>query len=923
MPLKVFACIAIFFEICSSTTAQLCQGSLGDPLVNITFGAGSNPGPALSAAATNYQFVGFDCPNDGSYTVINKTTACFGNSWFTLAADHTGNTNGYFMLVNASIQPNDFYVDTIRGLCTNTTFEFAAWIMNVILPSACGGNSIVPNITFSIETTTGTVIQTFNSGDIPVSTTATWKQYGFFFKTSAGSSDVVIRMRNNAPGGCGNDLALDDITFRPCGPKVTAAVTGNSSTAINLCEGDTTSLTFTGNVSVGYTKPDYQWQLSTNNGIIWTDIPGATSANYKRNATPVGSYQYRLAVAEAGNLGIATCRVVSNAIALIVNSKPSTTAANDGPKCPGTTVTLSATGGVQYNWTGPNNFISTNQNPLIAKVAVAAAGKYFVTVSNSAGCKQTDSTILTLFPKPLAKFSTSLPACEGGNMQFTDQSTVNAQTINQWNWTFGDGNTSVLQNPSNTFSTASTYAVSLVVKSGNGCISDTAIKQVVIHYLPQPDFIKPKVCLADPYAQFFDSSFIADNSAAQFTYLWNFGDPAANTGNPNTSTVKDPQHTYATIGVYDVSLTVTSKDGCVNNILKPFTVNGSLPKSQFTINSPNNLCSNQQVTITNNSTVNFGSITKIEVYWDYQNDPTQKTIDDNPLTGAQYSFQYPPFGTPLIKTFQIRYIAYSGINCVNESSQSITVNASPQVQFTALNAVCEEVPPYFITQGTELTGITGIAAYSGAGISANGTFSPVLATPGTHTIQYTYTATNGCTSNAAQDIVVYAQPTVNAGPDKTLLQGGFIVLDGRGSGNNIVYLWTPNININDTKIPAPQVSPITDVTYQLTVTSVDKCVSSDLVFIKVLKTPVIPNAFSPNGDGINDKWIIQYLNSYPGVDVSIFNRYGQLVFHSTGYSIEWDGTYNGKTLPVATYYYVIDRKIAGTKKLTGRITILR
>ncbi|HRI20440.1 MAG TPA: hypothetical protein PLA68_05780, partial [Panacibacter sp.] len=77
--MKNIICTIILFTLFTNTaTAQLCQGSLGDPVVNITFGAGNNPGPPLKAATTNYSFKGYDCPNDGSYTVINSTTACFG-----------------------------------------------------------------------------------------------------------------------------------------------------------------------------------------------------------------------------------------------------------------------------------------------------------------------------------------------------------------------------------------------------------------------------------------------------------------------------------------------------------------------------------------------------------------------------------------------------------------------------------------------------------------------------------------------------------------------------------------------------------------------------------------------------------------------------------------------------------------------------
>jgi gliding motility-associated-like protein len=92
--------------------------------------------------------------------------------------------------------------------------------------------------------------------------------------------------------------------------------------------------------------------------------------------------------------------------------------------------------------------------------------------------------------------------------------------------------------------------------------------------------------------------------------------------------------------------------------------------------------------------------------------------------------------------------------------------------------------------------------------------------------------------------------------------------------------------------------------------------------VKVLKKVVVPNAFSPNGDGINDVWIIRNLPDYPDASVKIFDRYGQQVFVSKGYSKPWDGTMQGRPLPVGTYYYIIQLK-AGEKPLQGSITIIR
>ena len=243
----------------SKLSAQLCQGSLGDPIVDITFGAGPNPGPALTTTR-NLNFYFNDCPQDGLYTVRNNTSSCHRNTWHTLATDHTGDPNGYFMLVNASLQKSEFYVDTLSGLCPNTTYEFAAWIMNVILPSACMSNPKTPNLTFSIEKTDGTVLQTYNTGDIAATQSPAWNQYGSFFTTPANISNVVLRMINNSSGGCGNDLAIDDITFRPCGPLLVPSIKDQSGNLKVLCQGENADVEFQCKVSSGYSNPSFQWQ---------------------------------------------------------------------------------------------------------------------------------------------------------------------------------------------------------------------------------------------------------------------------------------------------------------------------------------------------------------------------------------------------------------------------------------------------------------------------------------------------------------------------------------------------------------------------------------------------------------------------------------------------------------------------------------
>ena len=148
--LTIFLCFFTFCEL----GAQLCNGSLGDPVVNMTFGAGTgNIGP-LKSGVTNLAYTTASCPNDGEYSITKATSGCFGFSWHSLLSDHTGDKDGLFMLINASPSPSQFFVDTVSGLCANTVFEFATWVANVLRPTACSGVGIKPNLTFLIETTT-------------------------------------------------------------------------------------------------------------------------------------------------------------------------------------------------------------------------------------------------------------------------------------------------------------------------------------------------------------------------------------------------------------------------------------------------------------------------------------------------------------------------------------------------------------------------------------------------------------------------------------------------------------------------------------------------------------------------------------------------------------------------------------------------
>ncbi|MBL0357898.1 MAG: gliding motility-associated C-terminal domain-containing protein [Chitinophagaceae bacterium] len=539
---RIFIAAASFF-IVHAANAQLCLGSLGDPIVNITFGAGSNPGPALNAATTNYQFITGDCPDDGSYTVRNNTLNCFSSSWHSLSADHTGNTGGYFMLVNASFAPGAFYVDTVKGLCSNTTFEFAAWIVNVLKSSACGSNGIQPNLTFTIEKTDGTLLQTYNSNNISQQSSPVWKQYGFFFDTPPGVSDVVLRIINNAQGGCGNDLALDDITFRPCGPQLTPVIDGYIADTAFFCKGTAKTFTFRTSISAGFNNPSYQWQ-QTNDGITWQDIPGATAAAYTVNFTAntaAGNYLFRVSAAEQGNLNSAKCRVASSVLTIEVSPVPITSIGINSPVCEGETVTVTAAGATQYLWTG--NGINSVANPLIiTNVQPGNAGKIFLLATSDKGCTHLDSVLLNVFVKPVVTVlfdSTSI--CSGNSIQ------LSASGSGSYQWTPLIGLSAVdISNPVASPATTTVYRV--VLTGANAC-ADTASVNITVIEKPAADAGPDKTILA--------GSAVLLTAAAggqDIRFSWS---PADHLTNPNTL-----QPLAAPPEDMDYTLTVTSNAGC-------------------------------------------------------------------------------------------------------------------------------------------------------------------------------------------------------------------------------------------------------------------------------------------------------------------------------------------------------------------------
>ncbi|MFN8265871.1 MAG: gliding motility-associated C-terminal domain-containing protein [Chitinophagaceae bacterium] len=275
-------------------------------------------------------------------------------------------------------------------------------------------------------------------------------------------------------------------------------------------------------------------------------------------------------------------------------------------------------------------------------------------------------------------------------------------------------------------------------------------------------------------------------------------------------------------------------------------------------------------------------------------------------------------------TYTVTYtVAATGCNPAGSSTAVLQIKPVPATPLAASPV------PFCQNAGTVPLTATGtnLLWYTNA---TGGTPSLIAPKPPTNTVgtvvYYVTQTVNGCESPRKKiDVIVYPLPVANAGPDKTTFIGQPVMLSGSVIGNNVSIVWTPPVAITNPTSATPLVAPSANTTYVMNVTSAEGCAARDEVNVIVLKDIIIPNVFSPNGDGINDKWIITNIEMYTGSRVEIFNRYGQKMAEIKEYnsSNAWDGTNNGKPLPVGAYYYVIRVPQGRQTIFSGSISILR
>lgn len=274
--------------------------------------------------------------------------------------------------------------------------------------------------------------------------------------------------------------------------------------------------------------------------------------------------------------------------------------------------------------------------------------------------------------------------------------------------------------------------------------------------------------------------------------------------------------------------------------------------------------------------------------------------------------------SPAVGTTCFGIIGYNGI-CSDSDSVCVTVVTSPTAIAGNDSAFCAGGS---VTLCSNSLNAVAVAWYSIPSWTLVDTTSCITVTPPSGINDFGLIATNGiCSDTDTVSLNVYSLPPVDAGTNVTILSTSSTVLNGTGGGT---YLWSPAAGLSCTTCANPTANPSASTTYTLLVTDANGCTGTDTVRVSIV-IEVVPNdGLSPNGDGINDVWTIPGIEQFPDAVVEIYNRWGELLFRSVGYTQKWDCKYNGSDLPVGTYYYVINLNSPLFKDpVTGPITILR
>ncbi|MDB5136536.1 MAG: type sorting protein [Mucilaginibacter sp.] len=652
---------------------------------------------------------------------------------------------------------------------------------------------------------------------------------------------------------------------------------------------------------------------------LWTG-PGGYTSNLQNpdilNATIANSGTYNLSVTLNG------CPSPVSSVPVIVDPQPIANAGTDLLECTNVAaIQLNGSvsiGSAIWSTSGSGNFLPSTV-ALNAQYIPSAQDKLHgsvVLTLSSAGkddCSISAPHITITFQSPAITSAPSDAVCTGLPQKYVITSSTPTATFS-WSRAAvaGISNPAVSGQTSGTINEAlinsgatAIDVIYMITAIDNSCPGKPFTYTVTVNPLPAIPAVSANtpVCVGT-------TLHLQTSTVANATYLW--------TGpNGYTSNLQSPDIlnvTASDAGVYNLSVTVNT---CISPV-SPIAVVVNL--------QPVPVAGSDQAVCLNATTVPLAGSVSVTNTGIWSTSGTGTFSPSNTTLNAQYipSTQDKTSGSVKLT------LSSTGNSCsVLTSTLTVQFKLLPAVTAGNDQSVCSQdaalLDGKIIIPGGGVWSTSGTGTFVPSANQLNASYVPSAADikNGSITLTLTANAAGDCYIPTDKLVVRFIPPpTVNAGGTRYVLKGKTITLEPVVSDENVTYLWTPDVEIANNTSKNPVVTGNVDITYTLTVTDSRGCVASDQTFIKVSPEIVIPNTFTPNGDGINDQWNIKGLIAYQQAVVDIFDRYGQKVFHSIGYGVPWNGTINGQIVPFGVYYYIIDTKMNGII-LSGHITIVR
>lgn len=595
------------------------------------------------------------------------------------------------------------------------------------------------------------------------------------------------------------------------------------------------------------------------------------------------------------------CESAATQVDVVVNLRPTTPMATPDTICDGETATLTTTNaGGTTNWY--SNATGTNLVATGTSFTTAALNQnmtYYVSETSAAGCQSTLVPVTVVVNNlPNRPAVNTVIVCAGDDVILSATGSGVGDLVFYDNTNTEIGRTTMtLANPTATLNLGAlavgTYTY-IAREENNGCESAQAFINVTVNTLP----VAPTAINDGPACEGDVLVLQATPAVTGGIFSWT----GPNGFVSNSQTVVLSNVTAAQAGQYSVNVTIgscTSTDGSTTVTINPKPVLGAA----ITNNGP--LCEGDNLVMT------APTVANVTYNWD---GPNGFTATGNPAT----------INNVTALTNQGAYsvsITDNATNCTSDKEFTLVqINELPATNTILTNSpVCEgqdlalSVPQVFGATYA-WTGPNGFTATSnsdtitGATTLASGIYS-VTITKGT------------CTVNLSATVAVSALPSITMIGDTTIKEGDNIVLHATGG---VTYQWAPSTYLSNANLPTPILSgaPIGTYTYTVNVTNAQGCTAADSVTITVEPQTILKvvDLFTPNGDGVNDTWEVNFLQNVGAYTIQVFSRGGIEVMHTENYANDWGGTHNGKALPEGTYWYIIRTDL---KEYKGPVTIKR